>query len=245
VAVRVLIGVTAYRETADWGVWTRVEATLLPARYVDAVITAGGTPVLIPPQVAMSQADGELLLDRLDGLVISGGVDVDPARYGEQAHHAVQDPRPERDDTELLLVRLARRRGLPLLGVCRGMQVMAVEAGGTLVQHLPDAVGHEQHSPDRGVYGVHPVDVVPGSRLATVLGERVDSVPSYHHQGVASSPGYLVTATAPDGTPEAIEDPAAGFCLGVQWHPEQGTDHRLFEALVQAAQDQRGSNWSG
>ncbi len=146
----------------------------------------------------------------------------------------VQSPRPDRDDLEMALVRAAVAADLPLLGICRGMQVMAVAAGGALEQHLPDVVGHAGHCPAPGRYGTHTVRTGSGSRLRQVLGERVD-VPTYHHQGVLSHPGYVAAAWADDDVVEALEAPTARFRIGVQWHPEVGTDRRLFEALVAAA----------
>lgn len=235
----VVIGVTGYREHADWGTWHGVPAVLVPAAYVDVLVRVGGTPVVIPPRSPLALDEAERLISALDGLLVTGGVDVDPARYARDRHPMVQESRADRDETELMLVGLARERDLPVLGVCRGMQVMAVEAGGALFQHIPDHLGHEEHAPGDGVYGSHPVSTVRGSRVAAILGERVDSVPSYHHQAVVSCPGYQVTATAPDGTAEAMEAPDARFRLGVQWHPETGTDDRLFSALVAAASQPR------
>jgi putative glutamine amidotransferase len=227
-----VIGITAYVEPASWAVWRDVPAALVPLAYVSAVHAAGGLPVVLPPGPPdPSPADVGALLDRLDGLVLSGGADVQPARYGAEPHPCAQPSRPDRDGAELALARLVHERDLPVLGVCRGMQVMAVSAGGTLEPHLPDRLGADRHSPAPAVYGSHGVRTRPGSRLAAVLGDWVE-VASYHHQGVWQHPGLQASAWADDGVVEAFEDPAARFRVGVQWHPEVGSDLRLFEALV-------------
>jgi len=231
---RPLIGLTAYSEPASWGPWTHVTASLLPAGYAAAIYAAGGQPLLVPPYEGLGPDDADELVARLDALVLTGGVDVDPRCYGADRHPSVQASRPDRDRTELALVEAGRARDLPMLGVCRGMQVMAVAAGGRLDQHLPDTLGHDGHLAVPGAFGTHPVTTVDGSVVAGVVGERVD-VASYHHQAVASHPGYLATAHAPDGTVEAMEDRSRRFCLAVQWHPEIGDDSGLFAALVRAA----------
>jgi putative glutamine amidotransferase len=215
-------------------VWHDVPAALVPQAYVEALRRAGARVVLLPPEDAPSARDVADLVGRLDALVIAGGADVDPARYGERPHPVVQSPRPDRDDLEIALVAEAVDADLPLLGICRGMQVMAVAAGGALLQHLPDVLGHADHCPAPGRYGTHGVRTGEGSRLREVLGERVD-VPTYHHQGVLTHPGYEATAWTDDGLVEAIEARGSRFRVAVQWHPEVGTDLRLFEALVVAA----------
>lgn len=234
--MRPLIGLTAYSEPASWGVWSQLPTTLLAASYSAHVYAAGGQPLLIPPYEAMTGADADDLVARLDGLLLSGGVDVAPETYGAQRHPSVQASRPDRDATESLLAGTARQRDLPLLGVCRGMQVMAVAAGGSIDQHLPDTLGHTEHLPTLGEFGTHPVTTVEGSLLARIIGARAD-VASYHHQGVASHPGYTVSAHADDGTVEGLEDPSLRFCVAVQWHPEMGEDSGVFAALVEAARE--------
>jgi putative glutamine amidotransferase len=234
--VKPLIGLTTYREHASWGVWSQ-GADLLPASYADAVVRAGGVPVLLP--AATDDPDAAVaVVERLDGLVISGGADVDPAQYGEQPHDLTGSARPDRDAWELALLASAAAANLPTLGVCRGMQVMAVATGGTLDQHTPEVVGHDRHNPSPGVFG--DIEVITGddSVLHSILGPSV-TVRCHHHQSVRSHPGYVATAWAADGVLEAMEAQGSAegtrFCLGVQWHPEAGRDQRLFDALVRAA----------
>lgn len=230
-----LIGITSYVEPASWAVWRDVPAALVPHRYVVHVQRAGGLAVVVPPLQPDADEDQlSALLARLDGLVLSGGVDVEPRRYGSERHPLAQPSRPDRDALDLGLARLTQDSDLPVLGVCRGMQVMAVAAGGSLEQHLPDRLGSTEHSPAPGTYGSHEVVTEPGSLVAQLLGERVD-VATYHHQGVATHPGLVPTAWTPDGVVEALEAPGVRFRLGVQWHPEAGDDPRLFQALVAAA----------
>jgi len=224
-----VIGITSYVEQVRWGVWD-VPAAVLPFRYVERVEAAGGRAVVLPPTAVAEDA----VLDRLDGVVFAGGADLDPESYGEEAHVETTGLRPERDAAELPLMRSALDRDLPTLGICRGMQLLSVVCGGSLVQHLPEVVGHERHRPAPGVYGLHDVRLAPGSRVHAILGDNV-SVPSYHHQGVASAGSLEVTGWADDETPEAVEHPDKQFVVGVLWHPEAGDDLRLFSALVEAA----------
>ncbi len=227
-----LIGLTTYRERAQWGVWDQA-ADLLPVMYADAIARAGGVPVLLPPATDDPDAAAATVA-RLDGLVVSGGADVDPGQYGEQPHPRTAGWRPDRDVWELALLTSAAAANLPTLGVCRGMQVMAVAAGGSLDQHTPDLVGHEQHSPGGDVFGEIAVATDESSLLRTILGPSV-TVHCHHHQSVRSHPGYVPVAQAEDGTLEAMEASGDRFCLAVQWHPEMGRDQRLFDALVRAA----------
>jgi putative glutamine amidotransferase len=232
-----VIGITSYVEATTRGHWVDVPSALIPHSYVRKVEEAGGIAVLIPPRLDSATDDHRLvraLLGRLDGVIIAGGADVAPELYEAERHPTVQASRPDRDTTELAIAEVSAELDLPVLGICRGMQVMAVSSGGTLEQHVPERVGHEDHSPAPATYGSHPVDTVPGTRVADLLGARVD-VPSYHHQSVATHPGYVPAAWAPDGTLEAMEDESSRFRLAVQWHPEQGEDPRLFDALVAAA----------
>ena len=226
-----LIGLTTYREQAEWGVWHQ-RADLLPSQYAAAVTATGGIPVLLPPVDVPGAAD--LVVARLDGLVISGGADVDPGRYDAEPHPATAAWRPDRDAWELALLDAADAAGLPVLGVCRGMQVMAVHGGGELEQHTPDVVGHEEHSPGGDVFGTVTVSTAPGTRVAAMVGLEL-SVSCHHHQSVRSHPGFVAAAHASDGTVEAMEAEDGRFWVGVQWHPETAEDVGLLAGLVRAA----------
>jgi gamma-glutamyl-gamma-aminobutyrate hydrolase PuuD len=228
---RPLIGLTTYRERAQALVWD-TEFALLHNVYVDSVARAGGIAVLLPPQ---EHGAGEVTA-RLDGLVLTGGSDVSPERYRRPAHPQTGTARPWRDDWELRLLGQALDRGLPVLGVCRGAQLLNVALGGTLDQHVPDTVGHQRHCPVPGVFGQVEVTLRPGSTVAGVLGPRA-TVACHHHQAIGSlAPGLEVAGRADDGVIEAVELRGRPFALGVQWHPEQdGGDLRLFAALVAAA----------
>jgi putative glutamine amidotransferase len=226
--MRPVIGITTYVEPATWGVWHELPTTLVPHDYVAAVSAAGGQAVLIPHD----DLDPDILRV-LDGLVLSGGSDLGPALYGAEAGPKTVT-RPERDVAEMRLTRAALTRDLPILGVCRGMQVLTVAAGGTLHQHLPDVVGHDRHRPAPGVYGKHEARFTEGSRIAALMGDDT-RVHCFHHQAVDDPGTLVVTGRAEDGLPEAVEDPSHKFVLGVQWHPEVTRDKRLFGALVTAA----------
>ncbi|SHM29929.1 gamma-glutamyl-gamma-aminobutyrate hydrolase family protein [Cryptosporangium aurantiacum] len=228
-ARRPLVGITCYVEQARWGVWD-FRASLLPQVYVDSVTAAGGRALVLPPD-----STDDAVLDALDALVVAGGVDVDPARYGAVPHPSTDAPQPERDAGELLLISGAFARDLPLLGVCRGAQLMAVARGGTLIQDLPSVVGHHDHREVLGVFSWHTVRAIPGSRVADALGDTDLKVNAHHHQAVDDPGELVVTARADDGTIEAVEDPALRFAVGVQWHPEMLDDRRLFTALIDAA----------
>jgi putative glutamine amidotransferase len=226
-----LIGLTTYREEAAWGVW-RQRADVLPTQYAAAVESTGGVPVLLPPVAQPGAADA--VVARLDGLVISGGADVEPERYGEEAHPRTAGWRADRDAWEIALLDAADAVGLPVLGVCRGMQVMAVRAGGALDQHVPDLVGHERHSPGGDEFGAVSVRTLPGTRLAVLVGDEL-AVSCHHHQSVRTHPGFDAVARAADGSLEAMEAPGDRFCVGVQWHPETAADVGLLAGLVRAA----------
>ncbi|MEU8586255.1 gamma-glutamyl-gamma-aminobutyrate hydrolase family protein [Streptomyces sp. NPDC048664] len=225
---RPLVGVSTYWEAgARWGVW-ELDAALLPAGYPRLVQRAGGLAALLPPD---DPARAEETVARLDAVVIAGGPDVDPSRYGAERSPRTGPPAPERDAWELALIEAALASGTPLLGVCRGMQLLNVAAGGTLVQHL------DEHTGGVGVFGRHGVKPVPDTLYASVVAEET-SVPTYHHQAVDRlGEGLVASAYAADGTVEAIELPSAAWALGVQWHPEAGEDLRVMEALVRAAAD--------
>lgn len=228
-----VVGLTTYRQDAAWGVWN-TSADLLPTEYAVAVEAAGGVPLLLPP-VALPRA-AERVVSRIDALVVSGGADVDPGTYGATPHERTSGWQPDRDAWELALLSAAEAAQLPVLGICRGMQLMAVHAGGTLDQHTPDLVGHETHSPGGDAYGAIEVDTTPGSRLADLVGPRVE-VSCHHHQSVASHPGFTAVARAADGTVEAMEAAGARYCLAVQWHPETRVEIGLMAGLVAAARE--------
>ncbi|MBC2903450.1 gamma-glutamyl-gamma-aminobutyrate hydrolase family protein [Streptomyces cupreus] len=224
---RPLIGVSTYLEAgARWGVW-ELDAALLPAGYPRLVQRAGGLAAMLPPDAPEHAA---ATVARLDGLVIAGGPDVEPVRYGAEREPRTGPPARERDAWELALIEAALAARLPLLGICRGMQLLNVALGGTLVQHL------EGHAEVVGVFGRHPVKPVPGTLYAGIAPEET-SVPTYHHQSVDRLGGGLVpSAHATDGTVEAVELPSTeGWVLGVQWHPEMGEDVRVMAALVEAS----------
>lgn len=236
---RPLIGITASVTPARWGAW-HLEAALVPFSYVRSVERAGGRALLVPP----AEDDLEGTLDALHGLVFSGGSDVGPETYGQDAHPETDAVVPERDRFELALLTAALERDLPLVAVCRGSQVLNVALGGDLEQHLPDQLGHEGHRHTPGAFADHDVDLVAGTRLAAILGDRAP-VKSHHHQGYGRlGTGLREAARAEDGTIEAVEEPSRRFALGVLWHPEEGEDVALFEALVAEARrsgDERGA----
>ncbi|AYN37721.1 gamma-glutamyl-gamma-aminobutyrate hydrolase family protein [Streptomyces dangxiongensis] len=224
---RPVIGIAAYRDRARWNIWD-TDATVVQQSYVRGIADNGGRPVVLPPD----DLDADVL-HRLDGLLLTGGADIDPAHYGQEPHPASDTPRPDRDHGELLLLRTALDLDLPVLGVCRGLQLLALVHGGTLHQHLPDVVGHTGHCPREGEFGRHEVRFTERSRAAAVYGPRAVTN-SHHHQAVAD-PGLLtVTGRSDDGVVEAAEDPAKRFVLGVQWHPEVSGDDELFAAFVAA-----------
>jgi len=226
-----VVGITTYREQARWGVWDEL-ADLLHAAYARALESAGAAVVLLPPGDPRNAA---VVLGRLDGLVVAGGADVSPERYGAEPDPRTGGVRPDRDAWELALLGEAAARDLPTLMVCRGMQLEAARVGGALHQHVPDVVGHEQHSPGADRFGDITVRTVPGTVVADLVGAE-HGVRCHHHQSVQSLPGLVASATAEDGTVEAFEDPARRFWVGVQWHPETQEDAGLFRGLVAAAQ---------
>jgi len=235
VARRPVIGITAYAEpSVRWGVWD-VPAAVIPLAYVQRVEAAGGRALVVPPS---EDAVAETL-DALDGILFSGGSDIDPAEYGHDPHPETAGTRPERDRGELALLKAALERDMPVLAVCRGSQVLNVAYGGDLVQHLPEVVGDEKHKHTPGVFADHAVDVEEGTRLRSLLGDRAP-VKSHHHQGFGRvGEGLVESAWAEDGTLEAVEDPGRRFAVGVLWHPEEGEDAALFRALVDEARAYR------
>lgn len=229
-----VIGMTTYLQQAQTGVWD-VRASFLPQVYFEGITRAGGTALLLPPQ-AVDRDIADRVLDRLDGLVITGGPDVDPARYGQQPHPATNEPDTERDAWEFALLESALQRGIPVFGVCRGAQVLNAALGGTLHQHLPDVIGSAHHQKGNAVFGTSTVRTVPNTRLAALIGESSDAQ-CYHHQAIdLLGDGLVVSARDDDGVIEAVELAGDAFVVGVQWHPEETLDDlRLFAALVDAA----------
>lgn len=223
---RPLIALTSYLESAKWNVWDRVPAALLPWTYVQQVIDAGGAPILLPPE-PLTVGD---VMPKVDGLVLTGGPDVDPARYGQERDPATQRPRESRDESELIALATAQERGTPVLAICRGVQLLNVARGGTLHQHLP---GHAPKVP--GAYDTNQIRITPGTRLATTLGEHA-SVLCAHHQAIDRvGEGLNVVAWSHDGVIEGVEDPSAPFLVGIQPHPEElPASLALFEAFVTA-----------
>ncbi len=223
-----VIGLTSYLEPAKWGAWDQ-PAALIPWNYVNKLQAAGATVVILPPD-----ADNHEAISRLDGLVMAGGADIEPARYGEVHQEGTDKPRVERDASELGLYRAARDANLPVFGICRGLQIMAVAHGGSLHQHLPDVVGNTLHRDAPGTFNDHGATFTPGSLIAELVGATDVTVNSSHHQAVDSPGDLTVTGYAEDGTIEVCEDPSAEFVLGVQWHPEFSNDEQVSENLFRA-----------
>ncbi len=238
--VRPVIGITSYAEQARWGVWD-APAALIPLAYVRSVEAAGGRPLLVPP----SEEGVEETLDALDGVLFSGGSDLDPELYGADPHPETSGVRTERDRAEVALLEAALARDMPVLAVCRGSQVLNVTLGGDLVQHVPEVVGHHGHKETPGVFSEHDVEVEPGTRLHALLGDHAP-VKSHHHQAYGRlGAGLREVARADDGTVEAIEDPSRRFAVGVLWHPEEDADLSLFRALVEEARAYRAERRRG
>jgi len=235
---RPVIGICTVLEKASWSVW-ELEAALLPMNYVHAVQRAGGLALLLPPDEQLVE-DPDELLAKLDGLILAGGADIDPASYGEKPEEHTVYTVPERDRFEIALARGAIERDLPLLGICRGMQLINVACGGTLIQHLPDRFGHGEHRRVVGTFegSDHEVNLVPGSLAQDAAGQPVHTTKSHHHQGVDRlGAGLVVSGTSvfEDELAEAIEVPGKRFVLGVQWHPEADPESSVIAALVTAA----------
>jgi putative glutamine amidotransferase len=234
---RPVIGICTALERARWSVWDQ-QAYLLPRSYIDAVQRAGGLAVMLPPDETLER-DPDEVLDLLDGLILAGGADIDPATYGAPPHPETRGTVPERDGFEVALARRALARDVPLLGICRGMQLMNVATGGTLLQHLPESHGHHEHRRTPGTFdgADHDVRLSDGSLAARATGEVLHGTKSHHHQGVDRiGDGFEVTGwSLIDELPEAFEAPERRFALGVQWHPEADERSRLVAALVQEA----------
>ena len=223
-----VIGLTSYLEPAKWGAWD-LPAALIPWNYVNKLQAAGASVVLLPPDANNHEA-----ISRLDGLVMAGGADIEPARYGAAHQEGTDKPRVERDASELGLYRAAREANIPVFGICRGLQIMAVAHGGSLHQHLPDVVGNTLHRNAPGTFNDHGATFTPGSLIADIVGATEVTVNSSHHQAVDSPGDLTITGYAEDGTIEVCEDPSAEFVLGVQWHPEFSDDEQVSENLFRA-----------
>lgn len=235
-----VIGITSYLEQARTGVWD-VPASFLPQVYLNGVTDAGGIAVVLPPQ-PVQPGVAEAIVASIDGLILSGGADIDPARYGQEPHARTGAPRTDRDAFEAALLEAAIAAELPFLGICRGAQVLNVERGGTLIQHLPDEVGDDRYQLGAGRFNRIEVEVEPGSRIGEVLGEDLRvGAHLYHHQAIGEvGAGLTVTSRTADGVIESLELDDVPFGIAVQWHPEENTeDRRLFAGLVDAAKTHR------
>jgi putative glutamine amidotransferase len=236
---RPVIGICSALERARWSVWDQ-EALLLPRSYPDAVQRAGAIAVILPPDPALVEDPGQLLA-LIDGLMLAGGADIDPGSYGESPHPETTDTVPERDVFEIALARRAIEQDMPVLGICRGMQLINVAFGGTLLQHLPERFGHHEHRRVAGSFdgADHDVELREGTLAMRVVGEARHATKSHHHQGIDRLGEGLVISgvSALDGLPEAIEHPGASFVLGVQWHPEVDEASRVVGGLVSAAEE--------
>ncbi len=235
------IGICAAVERARWGHWDDV-VTMLPRSYAAAIQAAGAMALLLPPDPGVAEEPGPLL-DRLDGLMLAGGADVDPSTYGARAHPETAGANPGRDRFEIALLRSAMERGMPVLGICRGMQILNVALGGTLVQHLPERLGHEQHRSEPGSFTDDEVRLEPGSLAARAAGAERLAIKSHHHQGIEElGKGAIPTGwSVRDQLVEAIELPEHPYALGVLWHPEEDERSRVIGSLVEAARAEVGA----
>jgi putative glutamine amidotransferase len=243
VSDRPAIGICTALERAQWGMWDR-PATLLPYDYIASIQDAGGLALMIPPDPQLVENPDEAL-DRIDGLILAGGADIDPETYGAEYDPKTRNAVPERDRSEIALAKAAIERDMPLLGICRGMQVINVALGGTLIQDVPGLVGHDDHRPTPGSFenSDHDVRLEPGSLAARAAGEELHGAKSHHHQAVDRlGEGLTVTGRSTlDDLPETIELPACRFVLGVQWHPEADTASPVIGALVEQAREYRAA----
>jgi putative glutamine amidotransferase len=233
-SARPVIGLTTYLQQAKSGIWDK-NAAFLPGIYIEGVTLAGGIPTLLPPQPVDADIANQIL-DGIDGLIVTGGRDVDPSSYGHDPHPSTDEPDRGRDVWEFALIAAALRRHLPVLGICRGAQMLNVVLGGTLHQHLPDVVGHARHQQGNAEFTTSSIRTVAGSRLAGLIGENTNAQ-CYHHQAIDRlGDGLMISALDDDGVIEGVEIPGNDFVLAVQWHPEETLDDlRLFAGLVEAA----------
>ena len=237
-----VVGICAAVERVSWGVWDGYEVTLAPRTYVKALQRAGAIALVLPPDPA-AVSDPDMLLDLVDALLLAGGADIDPASYGAEAHPETKGTWPERDAFELALTRRALERDMPVLGICRGMQLINVATGGTLDQHLPESIGDGRHRSVAGTFGTHQVRIAPGTLACSAAGTEGLLVMSHHHQGVAKlGEGLTVSGwSADDDIVEAVELPDRRFALGVVWHPEEDEASEIIPALVAAARERVAS----
>jgi putative glutamine amidotransferase len=230
------IGICAAVELVSWGVWSEVEAALVPRTYATAVQRAGGVALVLPPD-GSAPGHPRAWLDRIDALLLAGGSDIDPATYGAEADAHTGHTWPDRDSFEVALATGALERGMPVLGICRGMQLLNVALGGTLAQHLPDELGSDRHLHTPGAFADHSVRLESGSLAARAIGAGTTQVKSHHHQGVDRlGEGLVATGwSVEDEVIEAVEMPGDRFCMGVLWHPEEDGESLVIRALVEAA----------
>ena len=235
------IGLTSYRQQGQTGVWN-TEMAMIPAFYIEGITRAGGVAIMIPPQ-ALSSSDAKDIISTLDGLMLCGGRDIEPSRYGQAPHSEAEEPDTLRDELETQLLTAAIDAELPFLGICRGAQMLNINRGGTLIQHLPDVVGDNRYQKGNAEFSPGEVDVEKDSILGSLVGQKVSNVAMYHHQAIDQlGKGLTVTAKTEDGIIEAVELADHPFGVAVQWHPEQTLDDlRIFEGLIDAARKYRGS----
>lgn len=240
-APRPLIGLTTYRQQGQTGVWN-TEMAMIPTFYIEAITRSGGVAVMLPPQV-LSGEEAEDIISSIDGLLLCGGRDIDPSRYGQAPHAKAEEPDKLRDDLEDKLLQAAIDANLPFLGICRGAQMLNVNRGGTLIQYLPDVVGDDRYQKGNAVFNPADVEVEKNSKLGSLVGDSVSNAALYHHQAIDQLGKDLkVTAKTSDGIIEGVELTNHPFGIAVQWHPEQTLeDLRIFEGLIEAARKYRGS----
>ncbi len=236
---RPAIGICAAVERVSWAAWDTV-VTMAPLTYAAAIQAAGGIALILPPDDSAAEGP-QAWLERIDSVLLAGGTDVDPAAYGAARHPEVKRSWPERDRFEITLANAAIERGMPVLGICRGMQLLNVARGGTLEQHLPERLGSDRHCHTPGAFADHQVRLEPGSLVARAVGAERTAVKSHHHQGVARlGTGLRATGwSVEDDLVEALELEGEGFALGVLWHPEEDTRSRVLGALVEAARERQ------
>jgi putative glutamine amidotransferase len=235
------IGLTSYRQQGQTGVWN-TEMAMIPAFYIEGITRSGGVAIMIPPQ-ALSSTEAKDIISSLDGLMLCGGRDIDPSRYGQAPHSEAEEPDKLRDELEEQLLSAAIEADLPFLGICRGAQMLNINRGGTLIQHLPDVVGDNRYRKGNAEFNPAEVAVEDGSILGSLVGQKVSNASMYHHQAIDQlGEGLIVTAKTEDGIIEAVELANHPFGVAVQWHPEQTLeDLRIFEGLIEAARKYRGN----